>query len=178
MGEVISPLATPRFRKDFAFKSFKWICLWMLSVYPLLVATCCFLLAKEGSSTWILIFVALVFVVGLAGLNAVLSMSLIVVDNESISRSILGKRWQTIRWDNIERMRVFSVIDPGISRTIRGFNIFPRAYPRLSLTPKGKMSFVERAEDMSELIEILNRIAKIYGIPVESTVGHNKGDSL
>jgi hypothetical protein len=140
----------------------------MFSVYPLCVVACVAVLASEGLSLWPVVLTALVLVVGIAGANALLSISDIVVDHRGISRSLFGKTWQAIRWDNIRIIKTFPIRDPDTNKMIRGFNIYPLIRPRFDLMAFGKMSFLEKAENMSKLIELINQFVSIYKIEIEA----------
>ena len=95
-------------------------------------------------------------------------MSDVIISNEGISRTLLGRPWQSIPWDGVKVIKVGLMVDPRLSwktRTLRLFDIIPKAKDRKTL--RTRISFSEDANDMPRLIELLNRHIAAHCIRVE-----------
>ncbi|WP_155394444.1 hypothetical protein [Xanthomonas albilineans] len=51
------------------------------------------------------------------------SRSDIVIDESAITRVILGKDLQSMAWADVQRITVFPIRAPGVSRNVTGYNI-------------------------------------------------------
>jgi hypothetical protein len=101
------------------------------------------------------------------GTISFLDQSDIVVDDQGISRCILGWPWKKIRWDNVRLITAFPVSGgPGYSA--RAFNIFPIVKPQFRLLPSGKILFNDKVQNASTLVELLNQYALKHGIKIET----------
>ena len=57
-------------------------------------------------------------------------MSDVIISDEGISRTLLGRSWQSIPWDGVKVIKVELMVDPRLSwktRTLRLFDIIPKA---------------------------------------------------
>ena len=116
-----------------------------------------------GGGMFLLISVSFIlFITGLL----LTGRSDVVVDDQGISRCLLGKTWQTIRWENARLITAFPV-SGGRSYMARGFNIYPIVKPQFSLMPSGKMVFNDKVGDAPKLVELLNYYSSKHGIRIE-----------
>lgn len=88
----------------------------------------------------------------------------LVIDSGGISRCLFGKEWQRILWSDVQVIKVFPVFDGTPSR---GFNIIPSPSSKFRFMPAGKISFLDQAENMDELIDALNCRVALHRIQVE-----------
>lgn len=108
------------------------------------------------------------FILVLTGIT-ILGQSNIVIDDQSISRSVFGKTWRTMRWDNVLIISTFPIVQQGFRpRTVRGFSICPSVKPIGKSYLSGKIGFTDGFENMDQLIELINHYASIHGIKLEN----------
>ncbi len=118
------------------------------------------------------LLVALIFVgsVSLIGWFVITSRADVVVSETAVSRRLWGRTLRQISWENIKKIRVFKIYHQAYRRKARVFHVLPVRPSGFRLSPSGKIFFVEE-EDLSDLIEHMNRYIAARGIPVEVRVG-------
>jgi hypothetical protein len=125
------------------------------------------LIASQGGGVGVAIF----FLVGalfflLIGGVFFIGKTNIVIDNESISRTILGKRFKVIQWKDIERITVFPVRGAAVSSNVTGYNIVTsRNGSNLSNTKK--IFFSSQGNDLFDLLECMNIYIARFNIKAE-----------
>lgn len=99
---------------------------------------------------------------------AIAGQSDIVIDDQGISRRFFGKKWQTIRWDNVQVIKTFPVGARGFpTKIIRAFTICPTVQPLGISYRSGKIGLTDGFENMEQLIELLNHYVSKYEIKIE-----------
>ena len=76
----------------------------------------------------------------------------IVIDEERISRTLFGWKWQTISWDNVRLIRVLPFNSPALKMKFRTIRICPIARPRVRLSSSGAMMFTDEAIGADKMI--------------------------
>jgi hypothetical protein len=99
----------------------------------------------------------------------------VVVSETAVSRRLWGRTLRQISWENIKKIRVFKIYHQAYRRKVRVFHVYPVRPSGFRLSPSGKIFFVEE-EDLSDLIEHMNRHIAVHGIPVEVRVGASRSD--
>jgi hypothetical protein len=154
----------------FSFKAFKWICIWMCTVYPLLVGMVIAIFVKSGFTFTTLWICLLCTITGIAGIISVFGSSDIIIDNQGISRLLFGKIWQDIPWENVGLIKTYPLMDYNTLKKITAFNIFPSVGSSANSRWFNRIAFVEGAENMSAMLGIINKYVLKYNIKVESVV--------
>ncbi|QBH01487.1 hypothetical protein [Xanthomonas oryzae] len=108
-----------------------------------------------------LIFISYIFLVGKAS---------IIISDSAIKRVFLGRQLQSLAWTEIERIVVFPMRSPGMSRSMTAYNIIPCKSARIKRFPK-KIYFGDQYTDLTELITAMNFFIKLHGIKVENKFG-------
>lgn len=90
----------------------------------------------------------------------------IVVDDESISRTIFGKPFKIIQWRDIERITVFPVRGAGVSPNVTGYNVIA-SRDGSDLSNTKKIFFSNQGNDLSDLIECMNICITRFNVKVE-----------
>ena len=90
----------------------------------------------------------------------------IVIDDESISRTILGKRFKLIQWKDIERITVFPIRGSGVSSNVTGYNVIS-SRERSNSSNTGKIFFSNQGNDVSGLIAVMNIYIARFNIRIE-----------
>ncbi|NIF41044.1 hypothetical protein F3J14_09130 [Burkholderia sp. Tr-862] len=164
-----SPPSTPAvFKAKGAALMAVWLC----------VVVCIFdffgsLLIMHGAVLSGVIFIASAFLFfGATAIAIINNWSDVEIDNNAISRRILGSTWQKIDWENVGLITAFPV-SGGYGYSARAFNIFPKTRPRFRVLPSGKMVFNDKLNNAEKMIELLNYYASIYGINIKisKTIG-------
>lgn len=105
----------------------------------------------------------------LGGVIFLVGKSDVVINHQSISRCFLGITLQAIEWSDISIVKVFPMGRGASGKVSMGINIIPTSRSNFSFFPR-KIWFSEQAEDIGELIEVLNQYIKEYQIKVERNV--------
>jgi hypothetical protein len=123
------------------------------------------------------VFVALICFGGISliGWFVITSRADVVVSETGVSRRLWGRTLREISWGNIKKIRVFKMYDQAYRRKVRVFHVFPVRPSGFRLSPSGKIWFDE-PEDLSALIEHMNRHIAAQRIPVEVQVGASWSD--
>lgn len=108
-------------------------------------------------------FLASVFL-SVVGLIVINGRADLIIDSRGISRCLFGKELQKILWSEVQVIKIFPMFD---GKACRAFNIIPSASSTFSFMPQGKISFLDRAKNMNELIDALNYYITLYCIKVE-----------
>lgn len=175
MADITPPLDDVNDPAKFTFKALKWYSLWMLTVYPALIVMAIALWFSKGSHYFGNVLLSLSFdfmclMLGIIGVSFIFSHSNIIINNQGISRSLLGKTFQTIRWDNIKIIKTFFLVDPNNRMKLaRVIIIYPVIRQSSDLFPFNRMRFGGNAENKSKFIELLNFYISKYNIQVEET---------
>ena len=113
--------------------------------------------------------------ISLIGWFVITSRADVVVSETGVSRRLWGRTLREISWGNIKKIRVFKMYDQAYRRKVRVFHVFPVRPSGFRLSPSGKIWFDE-PEDLSALIEHMNRHIAAQRIPVEVQVGASWSD--
>lgn len=125
------------------------------------------LIAGQGDGAGVAIFFlagALFFL--LIGVVFFIGKTNIAIDNNSISRTIFGKRFKVIQWKDVERITVFPVRGAGVSSNVTGYNIITSPNRSNSSNTK-KIFFSNQGNDLSELLECMNIYIARFNIKAE-----------
>lgn len=125
--------------------------------------------AKEGSIWEGAAFLLCDFLVfGIAGFNAVVSKSDILITERDISRSLLGVILLSLRWDQVEKIDVFKSNNGNLTypRMVRVFNLYPKSKLRLRFIGLRRLTFDEQVQNVDDLVKLLNKYAAQYKIPL------------
>jgi hypothetical protein len=152
----------------FTFKELKWVCIWMCVVYPLILFMGIMLLVKGGLSFVTVTVLSLFIFMGIAGLLSIFGFSDILIDNRGISRYLFGKIWQDIPWEDIRLIKTYPLTDYNTFKKTTAFNIFPSIGSSANSRWFNRIFFVEGAENMSVMLEIMNHYILKYHIEIES----------
>ncbi|BDU18600.1 hypothetical protein [Dyella sp. GSA-30] len=90
------------------------------------------------------------------------------LDNESISRILLGRKVQVIRWEDVERVVVFPVYVAGVKDKIDGYNINAKTS---NDSRTRKIYFNNQKNDLTDLLAVLNVYIERNQIRVERVSG-------
>ncbi|WP_426700905.1 hypothetical protein ACPPVV_16220 [Rhodanobacter sp. Col0626] len=93
----------------------------------------------------------------------------IVVDDNSISRTFLGKKFKVLQWKDIERIVVFPVRGSGASQNVIGYNVVASS-ERSGLSNTKKIYFNDQSNDLSSLVKCMNTYVDRFGIRVERVI--------
>ncbi len=120
---------------------------------------------------------ALIFLGGMSmiGWFVITSLADVVVSETGVSRRLWGLTLRGISWGNIKTIRVFKMYHRAYRRKVRVFHVLPVRPSGFRLSPSGKITFDE-PEDLSDLIEHMNRRLAAHAIPVEVKVGASWSD--
>lgn len=112
------------------------------------------------------IFLTLIYFL-LAGV-AIAAQSDILIDDQGISRRLLGKTWRTIQWSDIKVIWTFPVTAKGFqSKAGKGFAIYTSVKPIGISYLSGGIGFTDGFENMDQLIELINHYVSKHGIKIE-----------
>jgi hypothetical protein len=112
----------------------------------------------------IFIFVFVGYTLGLV--NAYIRYSNIVVDEEGMKRSILGKERYNIRWQDIKRIRILATPNFTGGPPIDVYYIDKTVESRFPYSKGGPIVFNSKLENLSELLRIINVNISKYNIPI------------
>lgn len=90
------------------------------------------------------------------------------LDDESVSRVLLGRKVQVIRWKDVERVVVFPVYAAGVTDKIDGYKINARTS---SDSRTRKIYFNNQKNDLTDLLAVLNVYIEQNQIRVERVSG-------
>lgn len=115
----------------------------------------------------IMIAGTLAFILLVITIVSIFGSSDIIINDESISRRLFGKTWQTIRWDNVGYIQRFPLSN-GYGGTFDVYSIHPKTKPESVFRPTGRLHFNKTGlNDSDKLIGLLNRYIQEHGIRVE-----------
>lgn len=125
------------------------------------------LIARDGDGAGIVIFFlagALFFL--LVGRTFFIGKMNVVIDDESISRTIFGRQFKVIQWKDVERITVFPVRGAGVNQGVTGYNVIA-SRGRSNLSNTKKIFFSNQGNDLSGLIGCMNVYIGRLDISVE-----------
>ena len=105
------------------------------------------------------IMVALNITMFMGGMN-------LIVDENGISRFLMGKRMQFLQWSNIKRTRDAVLSSPG-GQTQRFFTILPIKKDHFSLFPGGKIIFSFTMGNRTAFVDQINKYVHSNHIEIE-----------
>jgi len=149
----------------FRFKSFIVVFVGLIAVLSFWVVLSVAWMSREGFWGGVAFLLVGILLFGVLGTMTTLGMSDIVIDEERISRRIFGAEWQSLRWDNVDRIAIFQIPDFGRLRRIRAFKIYPRDGHIAR-----RIAFNEQSGDITDLIELINELAARFSIKIEAEV--------
>jgi hypothetical protein len=119
----------------------------------------------------ILALMVLLFVLG--AIMDLRQKSDIVVNEKYISRRLFGWSWKKIYWNEIHLIKVIPFFHPALRKVVRIISIQPSTSPRFRLLPYRKMNFSDQAENMNDLIAIINNYAAVFHIKIQTSENPN-----
>jgi len=105
------------------------------------------------------IMVALNITMFMGGMN-------LIVDENGISRFLMGKRMQFLQWSNIKIIKDAVLPSPG-SQTQRFFTILPIKKDPVGLFPGGKIIFSFTMDDRIAFVDQMNKYVQSNHIEIE-----------
>lgn len=154
----------------FKFRSLKSVALWLMFVELFGIAMGLIWIWRDSLLGGLIFLILFCSFFGIVGGISLLAMLDINIDDYEISRSFLGKVWQRISWSNVQKIWVFSLPDYYKSnKPVRSVVIYPikKQQSRFNLTPNGRIAFRENAENIDQLIKLINKKILEHNIKVE-----------
>ncbi|CBA16888.1 hypothetical protein [Xanthomonas albilineans] len=155
-----------QFPETFKFKGF-WPAFIIMSLFVSLWVFIAITVPMQGGGLG-----GIIFCLGVAALLSLIvwiflvGKSDIVIDENSITRVFLGKRLQSMAWTDVERIVVFPMRAPGMSRAMTSYNIIPSASSGKVNFPR-KIYFGDQKTDLTDLIKVMNFFIARHNITVE-----------
>lgn len=166
---LITSSKAPKVRALFKFKWLIWSCLWSAAIESLCIWSGIDAVAQGRALQAIMLAGGYCLVIGFVGGILILGFSDIVIDNENISRSFFGIILQAKSWSSIEKLVVRHIVYQDLNRRklIRGFTFRGRKSGGVMPNWVG-LDFIEKAEHMNDLLNLLNYYIAKHGITIES----------
>ena len=141
---------------------------------PLLIAICVLLGAfaiHRGSLIGGTIFIVLnVLWWGYGVVIATLGDSDLEIDNNGLSRRLLGYKYQSFAWDSVRLIRTSRVVVPREGTRRLAINIFANPAGRPKFFHANKMTVAQDMQESEELVGCLNSYVEKYQIKVTSKI--------
>jgi hypothetical protein len=137
--------------------------------FLMLIVLACVFLPFSQRSGWVgaeVCFVIIFIFFLIFYTNACLSDSDIEISSDSISWFIFNHRWKTIKWKNIDHIRVSYAPDFERHRKVKMYYIFETLRSRAYFLPRGGMFFRETINNSEALEAIIKSKIDEYHIPV------------
>jgi len=155
----------PKLPQTFRFKGF----LLTFVLFVLYIILCVFLAIvvsiQGGGLGGVLTCLGIAAFTSLLGWIFLVGKSDIVIDENAISRVFLGKNLQSIEWSDVQRIVVFPIRGPGVSRNVNSYNVIEKTSGKKKILRK--IYFVDQYTDLTELIRVMNFFIAKYNIKVE-----------
>lgn len=150
----------------FRFKGMRVLCALLTAVVGLWLALSFIWIEREGFWSGVVFLTVGLLLFGVLGIMTLLGVSDIIIDNDGISRRLFGVEWQAVRWDCVQRIRIFRIPNFARGGTFRAFKIYSFDSPSGTRRPK-TISFNEQSTDVDSLLRMINKFVAIHGIKVE-----------
>lgn len=143
----------------------------MLTVYPVCVFISIALIRESSAPVIAAVSAVVMLALGIMGIRGIIATSDVIVSDEAVSRAMLGRTWQRIRWNEIERVRMTRDSQVAIYNSPLGVEILPTRHTRARWPLSGSLSFSGGQVDLRPLVTAINRYIQMYGIKTEQTIG-------
>jgi len=171
----VTPVDAPSTETTFRYKYLWAFCAWTVAIDSLVIIGVIGLIRMGRPADAALFGLIFLGSISIMGCFLVASRADVVVSETGVSRCLWGRTLREISWGNIKKIRVFKMYDQAYRRKVRVFHVFPVRPSGFRLSPSGKIWFDE-PEDLSALIEHMNRHIAAQRIPVEVQVGASWSD--
>lgn len=165
----------PSTKTTFHYKYLWVFCAWTVAIDALVIIGVIQLIRMGKPADAALFGLIFLGSISIMGCVLVASRADVVVSDTGLSRCLWGRTLRKISWENIKKIRVLKTYHRGYRKKVRVFHVFPARPSGFRLSPSGKI-FFDESEDLSELIEHMNRHIAAHGIPVEVQVGASWSD--
>lgn len=170
VSEVKGQFMSAAFPYIYKFKG-RFLALLVCGLMASLLVVFAVLIARQGDGVaGVIFFLAGALFFLLIGGVFFIGKTNIVIDDESISRTIFGRRFKTIQWKDIERISVFTVRGGGVSANVTGYNIIT-SRNKSNLSNTKKIFFSNQGNNLSELLEHMNVYIDRFNIKAERESG-------